>query len=511
MLKVNEISRADDHRRPQLNAARAAARDAASRSGWRSTYLTRMRWADGLALIVTLIGAHLLRFQLENAGLDLGPLSVPYWIVGIALALTWWMHLGARGARDVRLIGHGLEETRQVVHSSLILFGAIAIISFGFDLPTARSYVLLALPLGLGFLILGRFLVRDRLVKARYKGEALSKTMVVGRLAGTCDLIKSLRQHPTSGLDAAAVYVPETRKPIPAELQRMSLPPNALAPGARPTVEGIVDACHERDIETVVLSSNVPLGTTEIRHLSWQLADAHIRLVMDTGLTDIAGPRIHMQQVAGLPLIHVATPKLSRSRAMTKRLMDILGSGAALLVLSPVLITLTLVVKTHDKGPAFFAQERIGQDGSRFKMLKFRSMRTDAEQVLQRLKEQNEGAGLLFKMKDDPRVTSPGQWMRRYSLDELPQFLNVLKGEMSLVGPRPPLPAEVEQYEDYVHRRLRVKPGITGLWQVSGRSNLDWEQSVRLDLYYVENWSPVQDVLILGRTIKAVVAKEGAY
>ncbi|WP_082697108.1 sugar transferase [Kocuria rosea] len=515
MLKVDQVAHAaaqhhiqgQGDQRHQVHAERTPA----SQTGWRSAYLNRLRWADGVALMVTLLGTHLVRFQLEHAGLHLGPLSVPYWIVGIVLAFVWWMHLGLRGARDVRLIGHGMEETRQVVHSSLILFGAIAIISFGFEIPTARSYVLIALPLGIGLLILGRFGVRDRLVKARYRGEALSRTMVVGRLGGAVDLIKSLRQYPTSGLEAAAVYVPETRKPIHAELQRLNLPPNALAPGERPSVRGVMNACRRHSIETVVLSSNVPLSTTEIRHLSWELADAHIRLVMDTGLTDIAGPRIHMQQVAGLPLIHVATPKLSRSRALTKRLMDILGSAAALLLLSPVLLALTLIVKRHDKGPAFFAQERIGQDGNRFKMLKFRSMRTDAEQVLQRLKEQNEGAGLLFKMKDDPRVTGPGKWMRRYSLDELPQFLNVLKGEMSLVGPRPPLPAEVEQYEDYVHRRLRVRPGITGLWQVSGRSNLDWEQSVRLDLYYVENWSPVQDMLILGRTFKAVVAKEGAY
>ncbi|MFI7579541.1 exopolysaccharide biosynthesis polyprenyl glycosylphosphotransferase [Kocuria kalidii] len=515
MLSVNHVAHepADQHTQNSIEQRRQddAERTPASETGWRSAYLTRLRWADALAVVVALLGTQLLRFQLESAGLNLGPRSVPYAIVGIVLAFVWWMHLGLRGARDVRLIGHGLEETRQVVTSSLILFSAIAIISFGFDLPTARSYVLIALPLGIGLLILGRFLVRDRLIRARYRGEALSRTMVVGRLGGATDLIKSLRQHPTSGLEAAAVYVPETRKPLPAELQRVKLPLNALPSGEPPSVQGVMAACRDHGIETVVLSSNVPLSTTEIRHLSWELADAHIRLVMDTGLTDIAGPRIHMQQVAGLPLIHVATPRLSRSRALTKRLMDIAGSAAALLLLSPVLLALTLIVKAHDHGPAFFAQERIGLDGSRFRMLKFRSMRTDAEQVLQRLKEQNEGAGLLFKMKDDPRVTGPGKWLRRYSLDELPQFLNVLKGEMSLVGPRPPLASEVERYEDYVHRRLRVRPGITGLWQVSGRSNLDWEQSVRLDLYYVENWSPVQDMLILGRTFKAVVAKEGAY
>ncbi|MCD1144960.1 sugar transferase [Kocuria sp. LUK] len=480
-------------------------------TGWRRRYVTGMRAVDALAVALALMGTHLIRFQLENAGLDLGPLSVPYWIVGTALALVWWGFLELRGARDVRLIGYGLEETRQVVSATLVLFGALAIVSFAFAIPTARSYVLIALPLGLGLLIGGRFVLRDALAKERAIGESLSRTLLVGRLAGVTELHQSLRRHPMAGFDTAAVYAPTTKRQLPPELRRVELPPNALPAGESPSVDGIVATCRRHGIETVIVSQNVPLSTKEIRHLSWQLADARIRLVMETGLTDIAGPRIHMQQVAGLPLIHVATPKLSRGRALTKRAMDILLSSVALLVLSPVLLALAGIVRAHDKGPALFAQERVGQDGRRFRMLKFRSMRTDAEQVLKELRERNEGAGLLFKMKDDPRVTGPGKWMRRYSLDELPQFLNVLKGDMSLVGPRPPLPQEVEQYEDYVHRRMRVKPGITGLWQVSGRSNLDWEQSVRLDLYYVENWSPIEDMLILGRTVKAVIAKEGAY
>ena len=216
--------------------------------------------------------------------------------------------------------------------------------------------------------------------------------------------------------------------------------------------------------------------------------------------------------MAGLPLIHVSTPRLSRSRRMLKRLVDIMGAVTALVVLSPVMLVLAAIVKAHDGGPVLFAQERTGLDGSSFKMLKFRSMYTDAEERKAELMAANDAkGGVLFFMADDPRVTTPGKWMRKYSLDELPQFLNVLRGEMSLVGPRPPLPSEVAQYEEHVHRRLRVKPGITGLWQVSGRSDLDWDQAVRLDLYYVENWSPVQDFVILLRTVKAVLAKEGAH
>ncbi|MFC4902287.1 sugar transferase [Kocuria oceani] len=508
MLKVNQINQADVAQRPQPETARQTP----SGRDWRRQYVLRMRWSDALALLVAMVGTQLVRFQLENAGLHLGgDFSVPYWTVGIVLAITWWVHLELRGARDVRLIGHGLEETRQVVNSTLVLFSAVAIVSFAFNIPTARSYVLIALPAGIGLLVLGRFIVRDRLIKERYRGESVSRTLVVGRIASVTELVQSLRKSPASGFDTTAVYTPSTLKPLPPELQRVQLPPNALARGERPTVEGIIDACHQHGIQTVVLSSNVPLSTREIRELSWLLTDERIRLVMDTGLTDIAGPRIHMQQVAGLPLIHVATPRMSRGAALVKRTMDVLGSAAALTLLSPVLAVLALIIKKHDGGPVFYAHERIGVDGKRFKVLKFRTMRTDAAEMLPKLLAESGGKALLFKVKNDPRITKPGHWLRRFSLDELPQFINVLKGDMSMVGPRPQIQAEVDEYDKYMHRRLRVKPGITGLWQVSGRNDLDVEQSVRLDLYYVENWSPLLDTLILVRTFKAVVAKDGAY
>jgi lipopolysaccharide/colanic/teichoic acid biosynthesis glycosyltransferase len=180
-------------------------------------------------------------------------------------------------------------------------------------------------------------------------------------------------------------------------------------------------------------------------------------------------------------------------------------------VLSPVLLVLALVVHFDSPGPVLFRQERIGKDGRPFAMLKFRSMVQDAETRLAALADANQGAGVLFKVKDDPRITRCGRWMRRFSLDELPQFVNVLKGDMSLVGPRPPLAREVGEYERYTHRRMLIKPGITGLWQVSGRSDLDWDDSVRLDLYYVENWSIMGDLMILWRTFRAVLAPVGAY
>ncbi|WP_257879761.1 sugar transferase [Kocuria flava] len=495
---------------------------------WRDKHRRTLRQMDAIMVVATVIVTQFLRFgfdggslllesrsTLRGAGGDLIPWSsvhLPYWLIGVALGVAWWVWLDLRGTRETRLVGHGLLESKEVVNATLVLFGAIAIVSYALNAPTARSYVLIALPLGLLLLLLGRGHARRRLLRQRTSGVAMSRTMVAGCRPGVVETVKSLQDHPEAGFDAVAVYVPNDQRPLPARLTSVAEPPNTLRDGTQPNVNDILQACRDWQIEVLVLCASAPLTPEDIRHLSWYLADEDIRLILDTGLTDIAGPRIHTQHLAGLPLIHVSTPRLSWSRRACKRGMDVAGATAALMTLLPIMAILSLIVKRHDGGPVFFAQERIGLDGTRFRMLKFRSMYTDAEQRQADLLTRNQGAGgVLFKMKDDPRVTKPGRWMRRYSLDELPQFVNVLKGEMSLVGPRPPLAAEVEKYEDYVHRKLRVKPGITGLWQVSGRSDLDWEQSVRLDLYYVENWSPVQDLIILFRTLKVVVTPGGAY
>jgi exopolysaccharide biosynthesis polyprenyl glycosylphosphotransferase len=228
----------------------------------------------------------------------------------------------------------------------------------------------------------------------------------------------------------------------------------------------------------------------------------------------VSSPRLAVKPVAGLPLVQVEPPAFTKPALFAKRVFDIVSSLLGIIVLSPLLLGIAIAVKLGDGGPVIFKQERVGLHGKTFNMLKFRSMRVDAEQVLAELKAQQStdaGNSTLFKMKDDPRVTKVGKVLRRYSLDEFPQLFNVLKGDMSLVGPRPPLMREVKTYERHVYRKFMVKPGITGLWQVNGRSNLSWEDSVRLDLYYVENWSMMGDLQILFRTFKAVVGRDGAY
>jgi exopolysaccharide biosynthesis polyprenyl glycosylphosphotransferase len=291
----------------------------------------------------------------------------------------------------------------------------------------------------------------------------------------------------------------------------------ATLPGTGIPVLGKLDdlqaAMRAVDADTIVIASNDELSPERIRELSWSLEPGRQHLVVAPSLTDIGGPRIHTRPVAGLPLIHVETPRYEGTKLFAKRTFDIIASTLILILASPLLLAIAMTIRLSTPGPVLFRQERVGINGRTFPMLKFRTMVTDAEARLLDLQQQSRDAGnsVLFKMKDDPRVTPVGRFLRRYSLDELMQLVNVLNGTMSLVGPRPPLAREVEAYETKVHRRFLVKPGITGLWQVSGRSNLSWEDSVRLDLYYVENWSIMGDLVILWRTAKAVLAREGAY
>jgi exopolysaccharide biosynthesis polyprenyl glycosylphosphotransferase len=248
-----------------------------------------------------------------------------------------------------------------------------------------------------------------------------------------------------------------------------------------------------------------------MRRLGWSLEQTSIDLVVAPRMTEIAGPRLHVRTVEGLPLLHLEQPAFAGGARFLKSAFDSVVSFVALVVLTPVFAVLAVVIAISDPGPVFFRQLRIGQDGRPFTCWKFRTMVVDADSLKEELTDLNEKDAVTFKITDDPRITSLGKFLRRWSIDELPQLLNVLRGQMSLVGPRPPLAEEVAQYENFERRRLLVKPGLTGLWQVSGRADLSWEDSVRLDLYYVENWSFALDLVILARTVNVVIKGQGAY
>lgn len=461
-----------------------------------------MKIVDAAVVIWAVVGAHLIRFGLEGDNFVAG---TPYVLITVFLPCAWWLMLDGWGSRDPRIMGSGPDEYKRVFAASLWLFGALAIISYAFQMDLARGYVGMAFPVGAVGLLAGRWVLRQHLGMARQRGGSTVSLLLVGGTQAVGHLVESLRRFPQAGYTPIGAYLQGSLDHILTEA------PDLPILEGRPTAAGILEAVRTCGADAVALTAGIHLPPVTIRQLGWELSAANIGLIVAPALTDIAGPRIHTQQVAGLPLIHVTTPKLEGGKRVAKRLFDVVSSGLLLLCLSPALLIIAVLIKLDSNGPMLFKQERIGILGTPFLMFKFRSMNVNAEQQLSALQAQNQGSGLLFKLKVDPRVTRVGTVLRRYSLDELPQLLNVFSGSMSLVGPRPPLTAEVDAYEEHVRRRLLVKPGITGLWQVSGRSNLSWQESVRLDLYYVENWSMMADLVILFRTLQAVLKHDGAY
>lgn len=475
-------------------------------ANWRSTYARGLALTDTLAVVWVVFAVQLLRFGLDPAmmaGQDSASLDLSYSIISLVLVVAWSVILGIYKTRDYRLVGSGSAEYKVVVNASVRLFGLVAIAAFLFKLELARGYVLLAFPAGIAVLLFTRWLWRQWLTTQRSSGRFTSRLILVGTPTSNGAIRAELQRVRDAGYDVVAMWVPSSSETI-----RHSAGITVF--DSRTTV---LQAMAESGADTVAITNSDVLGVDGVRALSWSLEPGRKHLILAPSLTDVSGPRVHMRPVAGLPLIHVETPRYEGAKQFTKRGFDIIASGSAIAMLSVPMLALSLLVRLSSEGPALFRQTRVGRNGELFTMLKFRSMVTDAEDRLQALIDHDRTAGnsVLFKLREDPRVTPVGKFMRRFSLDELPQLFNIFLGHMSVVGPRPPLPKEVEKYEEHVHRRFLVKPGLTGLWQVSGRSNLSWEDSVRLDLYYVENWSLAGDFMLVWRTLKAVLRRDGAY
>jgi len=495
---------------PRRSAVRMSA-DASPRVGlnrrkWQGAYVKRLAITDAVVVVLSVLLAQWIRFGYEDLLDPASGTNFNYAIFSAVFIVGWLTALSVFRTRSPRVIGAGYDEYQRVVSATLALFGTIAMVAFLAQQDIARGYLAIALPTGLAGLLFGRLMWRKVVVRKRSRGEFRTSVLVVGAAKAVQDMARDFARQKDEGYRVVGVCVP----------RYSGAPGESIQVGDRKiTIYGdersVVEAVRLSGADTVVVTATETLGTEGIQDLVWQLDPLDTDLVVATGVVDVAGPRLEMRPVAGLPLIHVEKPSYHGAKRSGKRLFDLTFAGAALLALAPVFAVIAALIKLDDRGPVFYRAERIGLDGEPFGMIKFRSMVVDADRMVDTLLEQNEGAGPLFKMREDPRVTKVGRVLRRFSLDELPQFINVLRGEMSVVGPRPPLRREVEAYDGRVKRRLLVRPGVTGLWQVSGRSDLSWDESVRLDLKYVENWSMVTDVLIVGKTLKAVVASDGAY
>ncbi|MFC4008329.1 sugar transferase [Nonomuraea purpurea] len=426
------------------------------------------------------------------------PYVLPYLLVSLALPLVWSCAVALSRAYEPRMLGEGSEEFRRVMQSGVALTAGTAIGSYLTKADVARGYVVLALPLVTLVTLLFRYALRRGLHRRRASGRCMRKVVAVGHAASVAELVELLREERHHGMDVVAACLPGgacdehvNGVPVAGDLSDVPL---------------VVD---QRGADTVAVLACPEMDGQALRRLAWRLERTHTELVVAPALMDVAGPRTTIRPVAGLPLLHVEHPELAGARQLVKNVFDRLVAVWLLVLLTPVLGALAVAVRVTSPGPALFRQTRVGRDGRVFTILKFRTMRRGSEK--QKITLVSDRDGLLFKIRNDPRVTPLGTLMRRHSLDELPQLINVVLGHMSLVGPRPPLPEEVARYGDDVRRRLLVRPGLTGLWQVSGRSDLSWEESVRLDLRYVENWSLTLDLQILWKTWSAVARGQGAY
>jgi exopolysaccharide biosynthesis polyprenyl glycosylphosphotransferase len=423
-----------------------------------------------------------------------------YVALSLALPVLWIAALWLAGGYDVRFIGTGSDEFRKVLNAGVGLTAALALFSYTINLELSRGYVVIALPSVTLFDLISRYVLRRRLHRQRAAGRCLLSVVAVGHESAVANLVNELRRDRYHGLAVVGACVAQ-----PGQCSEVA---------GIPVYGGLDDvssAVRTFGADTVAVLACPEMDGMRLRRLAWELEKTGTDLCVSPALLDVAGPRTTIRPTAGLTLLHVDHPQLDGIRRVFKGLFDRFVAAMALILLAPVLALLGATIWLSDRGPALFTQVRVGKDGRVFRIFKFRTMVVDADKLKPQLMARNDLDGVLFKLRRDPRVTSVGAHLRRWSIDELPQLVNVLLGHMSLVGPRPALPDEAARYADHVRRRLAVKPGLTGLWQVNGRSDLSWDESVRLDLRYVENWSFALDLQILWKTLSAMLHRSGAY
>ena len=468
----------------------------------RAARFTEARWVAKYrwAALAGDLGAALFGFSLALVVRFGAQINLGYILLGAVLPIAWLACVALERGYESRYFGTGPEEFRSIIRAAVALTAVVAVTSYATKSQVARGFVVLAVPMTCFAAMFARWVLHRQISRRRFAGRCMRKVLVVGRNDQATTLRRHLEERPTDGYVVVAHCLPRGdafEEPEPERLGRAEM--NILA------------AVDQYDVEVVAVAADPELSGHSLRKLSWALEQRGVELIVSPGIVEVAGPRISIRPVAGLSLLHLERPSVSGGPHVLKNVFDRVVGCFLLLAVAPLLLVTAVLVKLTSRGPVLFRQTRVGRGGEQFQMLKFRTMVIDAEERKAELHALNQGNGVLFKLRDDPRVTRIGRYLRRFSIDELPQLVNVLRGDMSLVGPRPPLPAEVAQYAIDDARRMLVKPGLTGLWQVSGRSDLTWEESMRLDLRYADNWSIALDLLILWKTARAVLGSDGAY
>ena len=421
--------------------------------------------------------------------------------VGPVIWMSWVVLLAAFGAYNANYLGEGTREYSRVLQGSVATAGATGVGCYLAKFDLSRGFFVLMFAFGIPMLVLGRWALRKSLHAAHRRGRFQQRVLIAGAPGLIDEVARVLDRETWLGYQVVGALTPashidyETPSGIPVLGNAEDLPKYASA-----------DA-----VDAVFLAGGAVQSATQMRELVWELEHEDVEVIVAPSVSEISRERVRVRPVAGLPLMHIDPPRSTDAVRWGKRMFDVLGSASLIVLTSPLLAFAALRIKLHDGGPVMFLHPRIGRDGREFECLKFRTMVVNADAMVRGLQEQVGQSALLFKMKRDPRITKPGTWLRKFSIDELPQLFNVLWGDMSLVGPRPQVAREVALYRGAQVRRLQVRPGMTGLWQISGRNDLSLEEAVRLDLYYVDNWSMVQDLTILAKTVGAVLRSRGAY
>ena len=436
----------------------------------------------------------------------IGSASLAERLVGaLALPVLWVVAVLLCHGYERRYLGITADEYRAIGRAVVAIIGVVGVTSWLAHLEIARGMVLGAAPVLLVFGLVGRKVLRRALSVRRSAGRDFQRTVVIGNVRTVAPLIRQLRHAQGEGMQVVGACVSGIDTEGDFSTQVEGVPVFGYPDEAMYAIDLL-------DAEVVAVSSDPELSGPSLRRLAWSLEEREVDLVIAPGLFEVAGPRLSIRPSAGMPLLHVERPAMSGARRVFKRTVDLVLALALSVVAAPILIAIAVAIRFDSPGSVIFRQTRVGARGESFQMFKFRTMCVDAEERKAGLVPSvDAGNPVLFKIRRDPRVTSVGRVLRRLSIDEVPQLVNVIRGDMSLVGPRPPLPSEVAGYESDATRRLRVKPGLTGLWQVSGRSDLSWDESLRLDLWYVDNWSLLLDLQIIVRTAKAVLRGTGAY
>ncbi len=467
---------------------------------WTRRYVAVLLALDLTAALIANLVCWLVRPIADRQGVTVLAWHVRYWMLTLVVTPIWLGALAAGGAYRRHHASQGLDDYRLPVVTALRLAGAASIIAFGLHIGLSRLLVVVYFPVLVVVSLLLRLACRQGLSALRRRGHALRRMLLVGDLPCVTRFANHLLRSP--GYDLVGACVPD-------DASFVGRGEFSVAVVGRP--DDAVTVAAQRGVDIVLIVGHPHLEKTTLQEMAWRIERSGRSLLVGPDVVDLAGPRISVAAIGGLPLLHIGDPLIGVHRQTIKAVYERLIGLVLLIVLGPLFAIVALAIRIDSGGPIFYRQKRVGFKGRPFNMVKFRTMVPTAEAMQAELFDLNEHDGFLFKIRSDPRVTRVGRWLRRYSIDELPQLLNVVRGDMVLIGPRPCLPQEAQNFGEAAQRRFMARPGLTGLWQVSGRSDIPWEEAVRLDLYYVENWTPWMDLMIVWRTLRVMVTGFGGY